>query len=146
MISEWKIDINLRLCLVWASVIFVEALYSTLSVISEQFYFFSSLLLGWMLYDWTKKDALTRKYVVPYDLGFVILVAWFVILPAYLWKTRGFRKTLCIICFFFLFTAGVWLSAMYTANAFSHQIAGSYQKTAKTSISTNCSFVFYHLE
>ncbi|HSS22053.1 MAG TPA: hypothetical protein VLL54_18435 [Pyrinomonadaceae bacterium] len=52
-------------------------------------------LVGW----WLRTDSRTRGVTAVYDLGFFLSVAWPVVMPYYLVKTRGSKGLLLILGF-----------------------------------------------
>jgi hypothetical protein len=55
-------------------------------------------------------DAKKRKRQLCYDDGSFVFFAWPVVVPVYLFRTRGVRAFLTLLCF-----AGIWLVAMLVA-------------------------------
>ena len=47
-------------------------------------------LIGW----WLQTDSRKREFRWAYDLGLLLFVAWPIVLPYYLLKTRGARELL----------------------------------------------------
>ena len=68
--------------------------------------------LGW----WIRDDSRKRQFAWVYDLGFFLYLAWPVVTPYYLFKTRGVRALLTIGAFILViivaFLFGVALSVM----------------------------------
>jgi hypothetical protein len=52
-------------------------------------------IIGW----WLRSDSRKRNFSWVYDLGFFLCVAWPVIMPYYLVKTRGAKGLLVILGF-----------------------------------------------
>ena len=65
-----------------------------------------------ILSSWVAADARSRKCSLYYDFGFFILFAWPVVLPCYLFKTRGHRAFLSLLCFAGLCVAAVLFGGM----------------------------------
>ena len=59
-------------------------------------------IFGW----WLRSDSRKRGVAPIYDLGLFLYVAWPIVLPYYLVKTRGTKGLLFILAF-----AAVWLGA-----------------------------------
>ena len=51
--------------------------------------------IGW----WLRTDSRRRGVLAVYDLGFFLYLAWPVVMPYYLVKTRGAKGLLAILCF-----------------------------------------------
>jgi hypothetical protein len=52
-------------------------------------------LIGW----WVLKDSRRHGFKLVYDMGFFLFIAWPLILPYYLFKTRGIKALLTILSF-----------------------------------------------
>ena len=66
-------------------------------------YFFAFLwIIGW----WLKDDSRRRGISWVYDSGFFLYVAWALVMPYYLLKTRGARGILVVLAFI-----GVYIGA-----------------------------------
>jgi hypothetical protein len=48
---------------------------------------------------WVLVDARKRGQQLCYDYGSFVFLAWPIIVPAYLFQTRGFRAFITLICF-----------------------------------------------
>jgi hypothetical protein len=59
---------------------------------------------------WVLADARKRDRCLCYDYGSFVYFAWFVIVPVYLFQTRGPKAFLTLLC-----CAGIWLAAMLAA-------------------------------
>jgi hypothetical protein len=64
-----------------------------------------SFILAW----WVIADARKRRRELWYDFGTFVFFAWPVVVPIYLFKTRGMRGFLTLLCFagLVLFTVGL---------------------------------------
>src|SRR6266404_6387880 len=51
--------------------------------------------VGW----WLRTDSRRREFAAVYDLGFFLYIAWPVVMPYYLVKTRGAKGLLLILGF-----------------------------------------------
>jgi len=60
---------------------------------------------------WVMADARKRGRQVCYDYDSFVYFAWPVVVPVYLFQTRGARAFLTLLCF-----AGIWLIAMLAAS------------------------------
>ena len=56
---------------------------------------------------WVTADARKRGRELCYDYDSFVFFAWPLIMPVYLFQTRGMRAFLTLLCF-----AGIWLIAM----------------------------------
>ena len=70
----------------------------------------SQLILSLILASWVIADAQKRRRQLCYDFDSFVFFAWPVVLPIYLFRTRGLRAFLTLLCF-----AGIWLAAMLVA-------------------------------
>src|SRR5262252_5253846 len=52
-------------------------------------------IIGW----WLRSDSRRRKVVWVYDMGFFLCIAWPIVMPYYLLKTRGAKGLLVILGF-----------------------------------------------
>jgi len=73
---------------------------------------FSAGLL-WIVGWWVLRDSRKRSVPWVYDIGFFLVVAWPVIMPYYLLKTRGAKGLLLILAF-----VGTYLAAFAVGMAF----------------------------
>ena len=67
---------------------------STLAAILASFVFLSSLGL------WVLSDARQRHHSLPYDFGSFVFFGWLLVVPVYLFSTRGWRA--CVPLGFFV--------------------------------------------
>ena len=63
-----------------------------------------------ILASWVIADAQKRQRRVCYDHDSFVFFAWPIVVPVYLFRTRGVRAFLTLLCF-----AGIWLVAMLAA-------------------------------
>lgn len=63
----------------------------------------------WITGDWFIKDSKKRGIDWAFDMGFFMYLAWTVLLPCYLFKTRGLKETLKICLSFIVFYFGISL-------------------------------------
>jgi len=54
------------------------------------------IVLSCLTSHWVKVDGRERETLRVWDMGYFLLVAWPVIVPYYLVKTRGFKRALAI--------------------------------------------------
>jgi hypothetical protein len=66
--------------------------------------------LAFIIASWVIADARTRRRPLCYDYGSFVFFAWPIVVPVYLFRTRGLRAFLTLLCF-----AGVWVMAMLFA-------------------------------
>lgn len=62
--------------------------------------------------SWVTADARKRGRQLCYDYDSFVYFAWPVVVPVYLFQTRGTRAFLTLLCF-----AGIWFIAMLAASA-----------------------------
>ena len=67
-------------------------------------------IIGW----WLRSDSRLHHVGWVYDMGFLLLIAWPIVMPYYLVKTRGLKGLLVILGFIALYIgaglAGVFIS------------------------------------
>jgi hypothetical protein len=73
-----------------------------------------SVALSLVIALWVLADARKRGQRLCYDYDSFVYFAWPVVVPAYLFQTRGWRALLTLLCF-----AGIWLVAIIGAAAVS---------------------------
>ena len=66
--------------------------------------------LALIISSWVISDAQKRQRRVCYDYDSFVFFAWPIVVPVYLFRTRGWRAFLTLLCF-----AGIWLVAMLAA-------------------------------
>jgi hypothetical protein len=71
----------------------------------------SSAALPLVIASWVMADARKRGRRLCYDYDSFVYFAWPVVVPIYLFQTRGFRAFLTLLCF-----AGIWLVAALSAS------------------------------
>ncbi|MBI2926019.1 MAG: hypothetical protein HYY24_09970 [Verrucomicrobia bacterium] len=59
-----------------------------------------------VLAAWVTADARKRGHALCYDFDSFVFLAWPVVLPCYLFQTRGLRAFIALLCF-----GGIWLCA-----------------------------------
>ena len=70
----------------------------------------SSVALPLVVSSWVVADARKRGRRLCYDFDSFVYFAWPVVVPVYLFQTRGARAFLTLLCF-----AGIWLVAAVVA-------------------------------
>jgi len=70
----------------------------------------SSVALSLVVASWVMADARKRGRRLCYDYDSFVYFAWPVVVPIYLFQTRGARAFLTLLCF-----AGIWLMAALAA-------------------------------
>jgi hypothetical protein len=73
--------------------------------------FLWSWTLNWVIADWILSDARRIRYQLWYDADTFFTAAWPVLAPIYLFKTRGTRAFIPIVCFLTIWFGIVALSA-----------------------------------
>jgi hypothetical protein len=71
----------------------------------------SNVALPLVVASWVMADARKRGRRLCYDYDSFVYFAWPVVVPLYLFQTRGARAFLTLLCF-----AGVWLIALLAAS------------------------------
>ena len=72
----------------------------------------ASVGLPFVVALWVMADARKRGRQLCYDYDSFVYFAWFLVVPVYLFQTRGARAFLTLMCF-----AGIWLIAALAAGA-----------------------------
>jgi hypothetical protein len=72
----------------------------------------ASVALSLVVALWVMADARKRGRQLCYDYESFVYFAWPVVVPIYLFQTRGARAFLTLLCF-----AGIWLMAALAAGA-----------------------------
>ncbi len=81
---------------------------------SPAFMLIDSVGLLWIVGWWLLRDSRKRGVAWVYDIGFFLSIAWPLIMPYYLLKTRGAKGLLVILAFVITYIgAGVVGMAMY---------------------------------
>jgi hypothetical protein len=68
--------------------------------------------LGLIMASWVHADAQKRQRRLCYDYDSFVFFAWPIVVPVYLFRTRGLRAFLTLLCF-----AGICLLAILAAAA-----------------------------
>lgn len=76
----------------------------------------------WLVWWWLVTDCKTTRVTWPIDLGMFLGIGWFLILPYYLFKTRGVKAMIGIASFIGILIAG-WLSAAIIIVVFWYSIS-----------------------
>jgi hypothetical protein len=89
------------------------ALSERLNKNSEIILWFSCYLWVHLFTFWIKNDSLHKKIKLPFDLGLLVFQVWFLLIPWYLFSTRGFiRSSIIIIIYISLLIASIVLSVL----------------------------------
>ena len=70
----------------------------------------SRLALALVITSWATSDARKRGRILCYDYDSFVFFAWPIVVPIYLFQTRGLRALLTLLCF-----AGICLAATLPA-------------------------------
>ncbi len=70
----------------------------------------SRVALALIMAAWVSADAQKRKRRLYYDYDSFVFFVWPILVPIYLFQTRGVRAFLTLLCF-----AGIWLVVMLAA-------------------------------
>ena len=92
----------------------VGAFYAVYDTIPpDGFVLLSYLALFWLIGDWFSKDS--KKYPVEwaYDMGFFLYIFWPILIPYYLFATRGFTSALSITLGYGSLYFGTYLISFY---------------------------------
>ncbi len=72
-----------------------------------------SVALASTMASWAISDARKRGYRVCYDFDTFVFCAWPLVLPIYLFQTRGARAFLTILCFLGICFTGMWFGMIF---------------------------------
>ena len=67
-----------------------------------------SLCFLWIIGWWLQRDSRKRGFKLVYDMGFFLYIAWPIIMPYYLFKTRGPKAFLTLLIFLAVY-AGTYI-------------------------------------
>jgi hypothetical protein len=67
----------------------------------------SSWALSYVLASWVVSDARKRRKKLYYDYDSLVFFGWPIVIPFYLFQTRGWRALLTLLCFL-----AIWLVAV----------------------------------
>jgi hypothetical protein len=71
--------------------------------------------LLWVMGWWLRTDSRKRAVHSVYDMGFFLYIAWPLVMPYYLVKTRGAKGLLFVLAFFAALVGGVILGLALSA-------------------------------
>ncbi|MFL6207406.1 MAG: hypothetical protein ACJ74W_01060 [Pyrinomonadaceae bacterium] len=95
---------NVMLCVFVSSVQFASGWYSMLALeLPAPFVLLRALGYVYVLGYWLTHDSRQRQFKGICDLGLWLFIAWPVLLPYYLFKTRGWRALLTLLLFSAIF-------------------------------------------
>jgi len=77
---------------------------------SKRLDYVSRAALSLIIATWVLADARKRGRPLCYDYDTLVFFAWPIVVPVYLFQTRGLRAFLTLFCF-----AGIWLVALLGA-------------------------------
>jgi hypothetical protein len=84
------------------------------------FSFFNYVGLLWIMGWWLLADSRKRGIAWVLDMGFFLSIAWIVVMPYYLLKTRGAKGLLLILAFLSAYFGALMLgAALYVVVAIS---------------------------
>jgi hypothetical protein len=69
-----------------------------------------SIAVSLVIVSWVIADAQKRQRRLCYDYDSFVFFAWAIVVPVYLFQTRGARAFLTLLCF-----AGIWVVAILGA-------------------------------
>lgn len=91
---------------------FVEVMYAAFQRPTPNFFDpLYGLAYAWLLTWWLAVDSRRRGISWPLDTGMWVYYAWFFFLPYHLFKTRGLRGFIPILCLLAAILAG-WFTAV----------------------------------
>jgi hypothetical protein len=73
------------------------------------------IALLWVMGWWLQTDSRKRAVASVYDMGFFLYIAWPVVMPYYLVKTRGAKGLLFVLAFIGALIGGVILGFVFAA-------------------------------
>ena len=98
---------TLTLWLCVAALVIASAASADSAGLPKQAELASRVAFPLIMASWVMADARKRGRRLCYDYDSFVFFAWPVILPVYLFQTRGARAFLTLLCF-----AGIWVIAM----------------------------------
>ncbi len=82
---------------------FISGIYSAKEIeASGGFVFITRLILVCLLLYWFRTDSRKTGFGIVIDMGFFIILAWPILLPYYLYKTRRLKGILIILATLFV--------------------------------------------
>jgi len=92
---------------------FVTTLYALREVGGPWLYeFLYPIALSWIMWWWLQNDCKRTGINWPLDFGLLLYVAWMIVVPYHLFKTRGFRGLAGIAAFIGILIAGTVCGAV----------------------------------
>jgi hypothetical protein len=70
----------------------------------------------WVVGWWLRTDSRQRGVASIYDLGFFLYIAWPIVMPCYLVKTRGAKGLLLILAFIVAYVGGAILGIVLSVS------------------------------
>ena len=67
----------------------------------------------WLIGDWFMKDSKKHKVNWAFDMGFFLLMSWPILIPFYLFKTRGFKMSTIVTFSFIALHEGIFVLSYY---------------------------------
>jgi hypothetical protein len=89
-----------------------NALYSAADLaVPAGITFVCYFLIATIIYFWFKRFAQANSISLPFDMGWFLYVAWWAIVPFYLFKVRGVKgvRTILVVLAAYLVTYGISL-------------------------------------
>ncbi len=92
---------------------FVEGLYAVRQIeMPVSTFFLSRLAFVWLIWWWLREDSRRRGVTWMLDLGLFLMIAWPLLLPYHLFKTRGWAGFIPILWFFLAVLCGAAAAAI----------------------------------
>jgi hypothetical protein len=97
----------------WLYIIALAVLYSGFGPeLPKRSDLISSFLLPFLLAWWVVADARKRERKLCYDFDSFVFFLWPVIVPVYLFQSRGLRAFLTLLCFVGMIVVGMLASVL----------------------------------
>jgi len=108
-IRKWEKDVLI------IYIVCVQTIYGFYSACAQQppgaFVLLNSFALFWLVGGWLVKDNKKYKAVRTFDVGFLLFFIWPILMPYYLFKTRGLKKAGAVTLGFLLLYYGVYYAS-----------------------------------
>lgn len=85
---------------------------------SQAFRYLSTLMIFWLCAEWYVADAKYYKRETLFDVGFLLFVFWYLMIPAHLYRTRGLKISLSIVVLFIVLYFGTFVLSYEIFNTF----------------------------
>lgn len=114
--SEQKLQnslkINKQVLFIIFLVIFTQTVHGFYAIYEKSppgaFVLIGYFLMFWLVGDWFMKDSKKNNVSWVFDMGFFLYLSWPLLIPFYLYKTRGFKSAAAVTLGFVLLYFGIF--------------------------------------